>query len=131
SPFQYFGIHDGTDLRSIRWKRGAGYDVGELTNLYTGHDARVAIVVQAVLDKVTNVADMRALGFCVSIDHAEYMADRFNKVGIPSLALSSKSSAEAREKALGALRDRKVNVLFTVDLFNEGIDLPQIDTILF
>ena len=131
SPFQYFGIHDGTDLRSIRWKRGAGYDVVELTNLYTAHDARVAIVVQAVLDKITDVTAMRALGFCVSIDHAEYMASRFNQIGIPSLALSSRSSTAQRSEALDALRQRRVNVVFTVDLFNEGIDLPAIDTVLF
>src|SRR4051812_17855217 len=51
APFQYFGLHDDTDLSAVRWKRGSGYDVGELSNVYTGHDARVRIVLQAVLNK--------------------------------------------------------------------------------
>lgn len=74
---------------------------------------------------------MRALGFCVSIQHAEFMAARFSSAGIPSLAITSGTSAAERAAALTALRDRAVNVLFTVDLFNEGIDLPSVDTVLF
>lgn len=131
SPFQYFGIHDETDLGSIRWKRGSGYDSRELTNLYTGHDARVAIVLHAVQEKVADVGRMRAIGFCVSIAHAEFMATRFNAAGIPALAVSSRSSDEERVHALTALRNRQVNVLFAVDLFNEGVDLPELDTVLF
>lgn len=131
APFQYFGIHDETDLSSIRWKRGSGYDSRELTNVYTGHDARVAIVLQAVQDKIADVGRMRAIGFCVSIAHAEFMAARFNAAGIPSLAVSSRSSDAERVHALRSLRDRQVNVLFAVDLFNEGIDLPELDTVMF
>lgn len=129
-PFQYFGIHDNTDLKSVRWRRGA-YDTGELTNLYTGNDARLAIVVQSLRDKVTDLRRMRALGFCVSIAHANFMAGRFSDQGIPSLAITSETPSEKRAAALRGLRSREVNVLFTVDLFNEGIDLPEIDTVLF
>lgn len=131
APFQYFGLHDGTDLGHIRWKRGRGYDVAELTNVYTGHDARVRIILQALLDTVTDPARMRALGFCVSIDHAEFMSKKFNKAGIPSRAVTSRTSSEDRRAALVALRNREINVLFTVDLFNEGVDVPEIDTVLF
>ena len=131
APFQYFGIHDETDLRSARWKRGAGYDIRELTNLYTGHDARVRIVLQALADKVTSIRRMRAIGFCVSIAHAEFMARRFADAGIPALAVTSTSSGEDRQRAIEALRRRDVNVLFSVDLFNEGVDIPEIDTVLF
>jgi hypothetical protein len=130
-PFHYFGIHDATDLSGITWRRGTGYDVTELTNLYTGHEARVAMVVKALTDKLANVRAMRAVGFCVSIAHAEFMADRFNKVGIPSVAVTSATDRNAREQALKDLRDRKINAVFTVDLFNEGVDVPQIDTVLF
>jgi len=63
APFQYFGLHDGNDLRSVRWKRGRGYDVGGLTNEYTGHHARTRIVLQAILDKITDVRRMRASVF--------------------------------------------------------------------
>jgi superfamily II DNA or RNA helicase len=131
APFQYFGVNDETDLRAIRWKRGTGYDASELTNVYTGHHARTRIVLQALLDKVPQVSRMRCLGFCVSIDHAEFMANRFNEANIPARAVTSRSSPEDRRAGLAALRNREVNVLFTVDLFNEGVDVPEIDTVLF
>jgi superfamily II DNA or RNA helicase len=131
APFQYFGVHDETDLQAVRWKRGTGYDVAELTNVYTGHHARTRIILQALLDKVPDAARMRCLGFCVSIDHAEFMADRFNEAGIPSRAITSRTPTDERRAGLVALRNREVNALFTVDLLNEGVDVPQIDTVLF
>jgi superfamily II DNA or RNA helicase len=131
APFQYFGIHDDVALDQLRWRRGRGYDVGELTNVYTGNDKRVQLVLQAVHDKVADPRQMRALGFCVSIQHAQYMAERFSAAGIPSLAVTSTTSREERAAALTALRDRTVNVLFAVDLFNEGLDVPAVDTVLF
>jgi superfamily II DNA or RNA helicase/HKD family nuclease len=131
APFQYFGIHDDVALDRLRWRRGQGYDVAELTNLYTGDDHRARLILQAVRDKIEDPGQMRALGFCVSIQHAEYIAERFTSAGIPSLAVTSQTSRDTRAAALTALRDRTVNVLFTVDLFNEGIDLPAVDTVLF
>jgi superfamily II DNA or RNA helicase len=131
APFQYFGIYDQTNLQALRWKRGTGYDVTELANLFTGDDARVRICLQAIYDKVTDLKEMRALGFCVSIGHAEFMAQRFNDAGIPARAVTFQTSRNDRRIALQALRDREVNILFTVDLFNEGIDVPEIDTVLF
>src|SRR3954470_8085878 len=73
APFQYFGLHDDVALDQVRWKRGRGYDITELTNVYTGDDHRVRLILQAVHDKVENPGNMRALGFCVSIQHAEFM----------------------------------------------------------
>jgi superfamily II DNA or RNA helicase/HKD family nuclease len=131
SPFQYFGVHDGTELQQVRWRRGQGYDTAELTNVYTGHDARTRIILQTLLDKVTDISRMRALGFCVSIDHAEYMARRFNEAGITARAVTSQTDQEPRRAALRELRYGQVRVLFTVDLFNEGVDVPAIDTVLF
>ncbi|MGE0877521.1 MAG: DUF3427 domain-containing protein [Acidimicrobiia bacterium] len=131
-PLQYFGINDDVDLRDVAWKRGHGYDVNALTAKYTVHDNRVRLVAQAIADKVSDVRRMRAIGFCVSIAHAEFMAQRFTMLtGIPALAVTSNTSADDRRRALTALRDRKVNILFTVDLFNEGVDVPEIDTVLF
>lgn len=131
APFQYFGIDDETDLASIRWVRGAGYDTGELTNLYTANDMRMRIVLRALADKVADVRSMRAAGFCVSIAHAEYMARRFTDAGIPAAALTSRTPSDERRRLLAELRDRRLNALFTVDLLNEGVDIPQIDTVLF
>jgi superfamily II DNA or RNA helicase/HKD family nuclease len=130
-PFQYFGLHDDVDISGVTWRRGRGYDVTELTNVYTGDDARARKVAQALIDKVSSVREIRALGFCVSIAHANFMAQRFNEYGIPSLAISTETSAEDRRRSLERLRAREVNVVFAVDLFNEGIDVPEIDTVLF
>ena len=130
APFQYFGIHDDVDVSHVPWRRGA-YDLGALSNIYTGHDARARMVAQAFSDKVSDIGSARALGFCVSIDHAEFMARRFKDWGIPADAISARSRREDRQSALRRLREREINALFAVDLFNEGIDVPEIDTVLF
>lgn len=129
-PFHYFGVADDVDLSRIMWTRGS-YDVKGLEKLYTGNDGRAAKVIKELEDKVLDVHQMRALGFCVSIAHAQYMARVFNTAGIASIAVSAKSSARERADALQSLRDRTVNCVFAVDLFNEGLDIPQVDTVLF
>ncbi len=130
SPFQYFGLHDGIDLSHVQWSR-RGYDVVALEKVYTGDQARVSLVVQAIQDKIANPAAMRALGFCVSVAHAQFMAREFTRRGLPSVAVSAETSGAEREAALRGLRDRRVNMVFCVDLFNEGVDVPEVDTVLF
>jgi len=93
SPFQYFGVHDGVDLSNVRWTRG-GYDLADLEKLYTGNDVRVSLILKALGDRVLNTRRMRALGFCVSIAHAHYMARRFNEAGIPALAVSADTAGD-------------------------------------
>lgn len=129
-PFHYFGVHDDVDLSQLRWSRG-GYDRAQLEGVFTGNDARVAKVLEQVQRRVPDHRQMRALGFCVGIEHARYMARRFTEAGIPSLAIHAGSNADERDTSLRRLRSREVNVLFTVDLFNEGVDVPEIDTVLF
>lgn len=129
-PFHYFGVSDDVDLSGVEWKRGT-YDITGLDRLYTGNDARAAKVLREVRDKVTDVHRMRALGFCVSVAHAEYMARVFRDAGIAALAVSGKTHAEERESAITALRRGEVNALFAADLFNEGLDIPEVDTVLF
>jgi superfamily II DNA or RNA helicase len=129
-PFHYFGVADDVDLSGVRWARGS-YDVTGLDRLYTGNDARAAKVLRELHDKVTDVRRMRALGFCVSVAHAKYMARVFTDAGIPSRVVTGESSPADRAAALQALRGLEVNCLFTADLFNEGVDLPQVDTVLF
>jgi superfamily II DNA or RNA helicase len=131
-PFQYFGIHDNTDLdaANIKWTRGQGYDVQQLTNLYTANDSRVALVLEQLNRYVPNLGELRALGFCVSIDHAKYMADKFSAAGLPSVAVTSSTSISEREHALNDLRRGAVKVIFSVDIFNEGVDIPDVNTLL-
>lgn len=128
-PFHYFGVADDVDLTAIEWKRGA-YDLEQLSNVYTGNDMRALKIINELRDKVLSTSLMRALGFCVSVQHAHYMAKVFNEAGIPSVAVSGNSSTEERESALAKLRARELNCIFAVDLFNEGLDVPEIDTIL-
>ena len=130
SPFHYFGVHDQQDLSHIGWRRGIGYDINELTNLYTGSQSWIAHVIGAVQDKVTDPKRMRALGFCVSIQHAEFMAEQFQKAGISAHAITSATSQQIREEKLTALRRGETQALFTVDLFNEGVAVPAIDVVL-
>jgi len=129
-PFQYFGLHDNTDLSSVGWSR-KGYDTADLERLYTGDDARVRLVLEQLSQKHRDPGSMRALGFCVSIAHAEFMARRFTEAGLPSLAVSAKTDNDARNDALASLRAGRVRALFAVDLLNEGVDLPEVDTLLF
>ncbi|MEQ6900285.1 DUF3427 domain-containing protein [Nocardioides sp. YIM 152588] len=128
-PFHYFGVADGTDLRTLTWSRGR-YDDGELSNLYTGNDARTRIVLRELQDKVIDLRGMRALGFCVGVAHAEYMARAFTAAGIPAAAVSGATPSAARKQALDDLRTKKVNILFSADVFNEGLDIPDVDTVL-
>jgi len=128
-PFHYFGVSDGTDLSQLTWRRG-DYDASALTNLYTADDARLRLVLSQLRDKVVDLGRMRALGFCVSVAHAEHMARGFTDRGVPALAVSGTSTREERTAALRKLREREVNVLFAVDLFNEGLDVPDVDTLL-
>ncbi|MCX4236378.1 DUF3427 domain-containing protein [Streptomyces ortus] len=128
-PFHYFGIPDGTDLTNLGWQKGT-YADRELDNLYTGNHARARIVIKQIRDKISRPGAMRALGFCVSKVHAHFMADCFRKAGFKAAALDSESPAGVRAHALDDLRDGKLQVIFSVDLFNEGLDIPDVDTLL-
>ena len=128
-PFHYFGIADGTDLRGVDYSRG-GYETEGLDKVYTGNDARTRIVLTALRDRVTDVGRMRALGFCVSVAHAQYMAQTFADAGIPSTAISGDTPPAERERAFALLRSGDLRCLFAVDIFNEGLDLPDVDTLL-
>jgi len=130
SPFAYYGVHDGLDLRELPWQRGRGYDVTGLSNLLTHTDAWARTVLHQVAARVGDTKRMRALGFCVSVEHARYMARKFNEAGVRSVAVWADSPDEAREAALSNLSARRVNCVFSVDLFNEGVDVPAVDTLL-
>ncbi len=129
SPFVYYGIHDGLDLRQIPWHRGTGYDVGALSDAYTSSDAWARLVVKQVTEHA-DVARMRALGFCVSVEHAHFMARHFTRHGIASVAISGQTPTAERQQALRDLASGAVRVVFSVDLFNEGVDVPTVDTVL-
>ena len=128
--FQYFGVTDVVDLDTFRWSRG-GYDVQQLNQAYSANESRARLVVDAVQRYCRRAEDVRGLGFCVSIEHAEFMADFFRRAGIPSVAISTKTAPTDRIAAQSLLRNKEINFIFAVDLYNEGIDIPEIDTVLF
>jgi superfamily II DNA or RNA helicase len=127
-PFQYFGIDDDTDLRSISWNRGR-YDISQLSNLYTHNQNRVNKILQSMQQIITDIGSMKALAFCVSREHATYMCSQFLLKGIKSDVLISDNSHERQQKQQ-AIRSGAINVLCVVDIFNEGVDIPEIDTLL-
>lgn len=129
SPFQYFAIDDDTDLTNISWAKGR-YDIAELTNLYTHNDQRVLRILQSLDEVVTEITQMRALAFCVSKEHATFMAQKFTLKGIACGVLTSDNSQD-REVMQQALKSKNINILFVVDIFNEGVDIPDLDTLLF
>ncbi|MEX2673449.1 MAG: DUF3427 domain-containing protein [Phycisphaeraceae bacterium] len=129
-PFQYFGISDSVDLSGLKWQRG-GYRVDELDRIYTGNDVRAQLVFDKVDELLLDPHQARGLGFCVSIAHANFMARFFNERGLPAAALSADTPADERREVQHRLRRREVNFIFTVDLYNEGVDIPEIDTALF
>ena len=133
-PFQYFGIADGTDLRHINI-RGGWYDENDLAKRYTDHEdakRRLRIIVKELREKVDNPLRMKALGFCVNVKHAKYMAQKFNEVGIPADFLVGDDSSKRRDEVMKKFMsdDHELAVIFTVDLFNEGVDIPSVDTLL-
>lgn len=129
-PFTYYGIHDGLDLRDIPWRRGKGYDITELSNLYTADHVWVQRVIREVINRIDNIHKMKALGFCVSVQHAQFMAQCFKNAGISAIAVWGDTPHTERRTAIKHLADGKIQILFSVDLFNEGVDVPAIDTLL-
>ncbi len=133
-PFQYFGVTDTIDLNKLRWVRG-GYDKSELSNLYTlnraAADRRANMIIAALIKYVTDMNDVKGLGFCVSVEHARYMAEYFNDHSIPSMYLIGSSPDEERNTAKQRLVKGEVRFIFVVDIYNEGVDIPEINTVLF
>lgn len=128
-PFQYFGVTDSIDLSKVSWERGR-YVPSQLTNIYTANDRRVREVIDALEKYTKDVMDVRALGFCVSIEHAKFMAEKFLLAGFKADYLTS-ASTQNRELVRTQLINKEINYLFVVDIFNEGVDIPEIDTVLF
>lgn len=133
-PFQYFGVTDTVDLDTLKWSAG-GYDKNELSRVYTLSGAmatrRADHVVSSLLKYVTDINDVKGLGFCVTVDHAEFMCRYFNDHSIPSMFLTGQSPDEERKTAKQRLVIGEVRFIFVVDIYNEGVDIPEVNTVLF
>ena len=130
-PFHYFMVSDRVDLSNVKFTRGK-YDVDELRSLYEHNSDRVNAIVSAINRYQPDTDSIKGIGFCVSKQHAEYMAEQFtNKHNIPSKALTSNSEENDRRQAPNLLRKGTIKFIFTVDLYNEGVDIKEINTVLF
>ena len=133
-PFQYFGITDNVDLSNLRWEKGS-YNKEELSNIYTISEvyaqSRAEMIGRSVYKYVTDIDDVKGLGFCVTKEHARFMADYFNRCNIPSLCLTGDSPKEERTNAKNKLLNGELRFIFVVDLYNEGVDIKEVNTILF
>lgn len=129
-PFQYYCINDSIDLSDVKWNSG-GYDKSELSNVYTKNNQRVKEIIEAIDKYTSSISDIKGLGFCVSKEHASFMAKMFNNAGIDAISLDCDSSFEKRNKAKQKLSTGEVKFIFVVDLYNEGVDIKEVNTILF
>lgn len=128
-PFQYFGITDSVDLSHAEWKNGK-YLPSELTRIYTKDDIRVGEIIFNLNKYLRDINDVRAICFCITQEHAKYMAEKFTLAELKADYLVS-SRNEVREELRRKLLKKEINYLFVVDIFNEGVDIPDIDTVLF
>ena len=128
-PFQYFGVTDATDISRVSWRHGK-YDASELEKIYSEDTRRADDILRNCHKYLRDHQDVRAVGFCVTKKHAAFMAARFQQKGLSAAVLTSDQSAD-RKSILDRFRRKEINYLFVVDMLNEGVDIPEIDTILF
>src|SRR5690606_26731155 len=102
----------------------------ELSQLVTGDHVLARRIIANALQTIPNPETMRALGFCVSVAHARFMADQFNAANLPAVAVWADSPHEERRQAQRALAAGEIRIVFSVYLFNEGVDVPSVDTLL-
>ena len=128
APFEYYACEDDTDFSDVPWNR-----VGEqqaISSLISNNDVRARLVLREWHRLSANPRAGRALVFCVTVDHAVFMTDFLNRAGLPALCVHGNTPTDERERARQQLEQGKVCALVTVDLYNEGVDLPSVDTLL-
>lgn len=128
APFEYYATADDTDFSVVKWNKPE--EVAQLDGLLSSNDIRSRTVIRALEQYVSDLAGMKAIAFCVSVRHAESMANWFNKSGVPAVSLTGANSAAEREVAIKELRSGKIKIICSCDLFNEGVDVPELNTLL-
>lgn len=129
APFEYYGCDDGEDYRTVSWGQPQ-LEQQQLSKLLTGNQMRARTVINNWRNLVSDPAQCKALAFCVSVEHAEFMAEQFNQAGIKAQLVTGQTDPGTRQAAPRRLQTGDINVIVTVDLYNEGIDLPFVDTLL-
>ena len=140
-PFRYFGVTDSIDLRDVEWSP-RGYRMDRVEARYLGGGEQwVEGVRRAIATYVPDPMAMRAIGFCSGVAHARFMAECFERLrgeaeragqrSIRAETLDGSDALGRRDEVVGRLRRGETQVIFVADLFNEGIDIPEVDTVLF
>lgn len=134
-PFHYFGVTDSIDLTADSFWKNGRYDQNELEAVLTGDDlrakTRVDTVLQAIHRYQPELHEVRGIGFCAGVKHAQYMADHFKQAGISAEVLLGSTAREVRAERLKAFKDGELTFLFTVDVLSEGVDIPDVNLVLF
>lgn len=125
SPFRYYGIYDDTDYGQIS-RIGSRYDGEELLAIQLREE-----MAQKIYVAWDQYKQSRTLAFCSSIRQANYLSNYFRSMGVSTVSLHSQTVEMSRGTALSKIRDGELDIIFTVDLFNEGVDIPSVDTLLF
>jgi len=128
APFEYYACDDATDFSQVPWDRPGEREA--VDKLVTGNDVRARLVVNEWRRLASDAKRSRALMFCVSVEHAKFMTDWLNRAGLPAACVVGTTAPDERRRAPQRLLSGELCVLVTVDLYNEGIDLPMVDTLL-
>jgi superfamily II DNA or RNA helicase/HKD family nuclease len=128
APFEYYACDDATDFSKVPWDQPGEREA--VDNLVTGNDVRARLVVNEWRRLASDAARSRAIVFCVSVAHAEFMTDWLNRAGLPAACVVGTTGADERRRAPQRLMSGELCALVTVDLYNEGVDLPMVDTLL-
>lgn len=134
-PFHYFGVADPIAINSDQFWRNGKYDASALENVYVLDHARARQRIEAIITALhryePELSCLKGIGFCVTIKHAQFMAEQFSRNGIPSAAFVSGIDDNQCAELLGDLKDGRLTFLFTVDKLSEGVDVPEVNTLLF
>lgn len=128
SPFEYYACDDETDFSDVPWTQPG--ELAAIDQLVTGNDVRTRLILNEWRRLVGDISRNRALVFCVSVRHAEFMTERLNQAGVKALCVVGATPQDERRRAPERLARGEVTALVTCDLYNEGVDLPSVDTLL-
>lgn len=128
APFHYFGIGDETNFSNLSWARGK-YDTRELSNLLTGKSSRDRLMLKELARKVPNLQTMKAIFFCADVNHAAYITSLLNEKGIIAESVVGDTPTDVRQERFARLETGDIQAIVSVDVLNEGFDLPCIDTL--
>ncbi|MDA0347757.1 MAG: DEAD/DEAH box helicase family protein [Verrucomicrobia bacterium] len=134
-PFHYFGVTDPVAVADDKFWRNGKYDTNALEIIYTGDDfnarQRLDVILHSIRTYFPDTDSIRAVGFCVSVRHAEFMAEKFREIGLSAETVLGETPSEIRQERFKEFKEGRISFLFAVDIFSEGVDIPDINMVLF